>query len=148
MAHKVCRKCHKQANTTDFPKDRTRPSGRKDVCKECHTATARRWREENPDKYEKQLEDARRKKARRKPGPSYADKRALLDEYKRIRGCFFCGEREAVCLDFHHREPKHKSFTIGQHFHRSLDALFAEISKCEVVCANCHRKLHALLISF
>jgi hypothetical protein len=45
-------------------------------------------------------------------------------------------------MDFDHREVSDKLFNIGRDAlagRCSLDALRVEISKCEVVCANCHR---------
>ena len=43
-------------------------------------------------------------------------------------------------MDFDHRLGEVKSFVIsyapGRH---SLEAITAEIAKCDVVCANCHR---------
>jgi hypothetical protein len=55
-----------------------------------------------------------------------------------------CGESDPVCLDFHHRDPSIKSFEIARGVKcRSLEAVQAEIAKCDVVCANCHRKRHA-----
>lgn len=65
---------------------------------------------------------------------------------KSLCRCSYCDETEPDCLDFHHRDPTQKSFTIGQaHTVRGLtmDVLKSEVLKCDVLCANCHRKLHA-----
>jgi arginine/lysine/ornithine decarboxylase len=43
-------------------------------------------------------------------------------------------------LDFHHVEPK--AFEIGRSWHRTINTLRAEIAKCVVICANCHRIRH------
>lgn len=54
-------------------------------------------------------------------------------------------------LDFDHRERSEKKFTIGAMISRksiSIGALVAEIEKCDVRCANCHRrKTHRELIA-
>lgn len=42
-------------------------------------------------------------------------------------------------MDFDHRNPTEKKFTIGVS-NKSLKALKEEIAKCDVVCANCHRQ--------
>lgn len=55
--------------------------------------------------------------------------------------CIKCGENDWRCLDFHHRDPKTKKFTISGQNH-SKQALMEEIAKCDVLCANCHRKEH------
>lgn len=58
--------------------------------------------------------------------------------------CIRCGEDDPVCLDFHHREPDEKEFSISlasqQGWGRAR--VLAEIAKCDVLCANCHRKVH------
>jgi hypothetical protein len=43
-------------------------------------------------------------------------------------------------LDFHHTDPRAKEFKISQM--RTIPRLKAEIAKCIVICANCHRKGH------
>ena len=60
-------------------------------------------------------------------------------------GCKYCGEMEPVCLDFHHRDPSMKSFTIGKHTGSKYDLskLREEIAKCDILCRNCHAKVHA-----
>jgi hypothetical protein len=64
--------------------------------------------------------------------------------YKQEHPCMDCGESDPVCLDFHHRDPSIKSFEIARGVKcRSLEAVQAEIAKCDVVCANCHRRRHA-----
>lgn len=66
-----------------------------------------------------------------------------LAEYKTTRGCRLCGEDDARCLDFHHRNPSRKSFYISTSAPGvSRVRRMAELKKCDVVCANCHRKLH------
>lgn len=61
--------------------------------------------------------------------------------------CKACGfnpkdEYDYAAFDFHHRDPKTKSFNMGVSM-RSLSSLMAEAKKCDLLCANCHRVLHA-----
>lgn len=76
------------------------------------------------------------------------EKSRWVDEYKSATGCFACPESTAVCLDLHHIDPemKHKDVSSMLRFY-GKDRLMQEIAKCMVVCANCHRKLHAGLLS-
>lgn len=68
------------------------------------------------------------------------ERRTFIDSIKLGRGCTDCGYCEhAVALDFDHVEGK-KVGHIGTLASRvSMTRLLAEIEKCEVVCANCHR---------
>ncbi len=67
-----------------------------------------------------------------------------IKEYKEKGKCKYCDESESICLDFNHRDPKEKKFTIANHSHGRIafGTLLNEIKKCDLVCANCHRKLH------
>ena len=71
--------------------------------------------------------------------------REWLNDYKSKLACERCGESHPACLDFHHTNPGEKDFTIGnvKEHGWSRNRLLTEIQKCVVVCANCHRKLHA-----
>lgn len=54
--------------------------------------------------------------------------------------CMDCGGTYPTSvMDFDHRDPSEKSFTISQKRQCGLQMLLAEIAKCDVVCANCHR---------
>jgi hypothetical protein len=66
-----------------------------------------------------------------------------VSQYKAARGCKYCPESESVCLDFHHRDPKKKEINIATavQYGWSKQRLMKEITKCDVVCSNCHRKL-------
>lgn len=70
--------------------------------------------------------------------------RAWLRGYKRSCSCKICGETHPACLTFHHRDASEKlievSITIQYGF--SKERVLAEIAKCDVMCANCHAKLH------
>jgi len=67
---------------------------------------------------------------------------ALIREIKIQKGCFICGYKEHyAALDFHHRNPKTKSFNISENKTVALNKLLEEIEKCDVVCVNCHRRI-------
>lgn len=67
-----------------------------------------------------------------------------LAEIKLSTGCIRCGyRRSAWALDFHHRDPVTKSFSIGSANRcKRWDVMLAEIEKCDVVCRNCHAEIH------
>lgn len=73
----------------------------------------------------------------------YTDERkARLDAYKTQRGCDRCGySRCPAALDFHHRDPATKLFHVTRQA-ASEERTQAEIAKCDLLCANCHREVH------
>lgn len=60
-------------------------------------------------------------------------------------GCLDCGEPDWVVLEFHHRDPATRRFRIAHFYGRSEATLRAEIAKCDVICANCHKRRHHAL---
>ena len=90
---------------------------------------AARWRKRHPEKYRAGYERA------------FAEKKQILDDARK-GGCIRCGESDLACLDFHHRDPSEKEGHIGYIRRFSIERIKAEIAKCDVLCANCHRKHH------
>lgn len=59
--------------------------------------------------------------------------------------CQNCGyDRCAEALEFHHIENSEKDFGISARgYTRSWLKIRQELDKCVLLCANCHRELHA-----
>jgi len=59
--------------------------------------------------------------------------------------CQTCGyDKCTSALDFHHKDESLKSFGIStKGYTRSWKAVIEEIEKCFLLCANCHREVHA-----
>jgi hypothetical protein len=76
-----------------------------------------------------------------------AERTAFLVEFFRTRPCIDCGETDPIVLEFDH--VGHKELTIAAGIRRrSWQAILDEIAKCEVLCANCHRRRTALRAGF
>ncbi len=71
--------------------------------------------------------------------------RQWLKEYKQTCCCSECGESRSVCLDFHHVDPSTKTMNVCELVNNrfSIERIQAEIDKCIVLCANCHRASHS-----
>jgi hypothetical protein len=62
-------------------------------------------------------------------------------DYLLAHPCVDCGEVDPVVLDFDHTNPATKSREVSWFIRRrDLVGLKAEIAKCEVRCANDHRR--------
>lgn len=92
----------------------------------------REYMRRNRDKYYPKVKDHKRKI------------RDWFDELKRTLSCKNCGESHPGCLDFHHKDEstKYASISVLASCGYSKDKILQEIAKCEVLCSNCHRKLH------
>ena len=102
------------------------------MSKEKNAEYQRKWYQEN-----KKLQQQRNKQGHKR-------RRDFITNYKADRGCSRCDEKHVACLQFHHRNPAEKDFSITDllKYHRSMEILMKEIEKCEVICANCHLKHH------
>jgi len=59
--------------------------------------------------------------------------------------CQFCSYNKTLeALDFHHIDESTKSFGLSKDgLTRSWKKVMQELDKCILVCANCHREIHA-----
>lgn len=133
METKTCTKCGLEKPLTEFNFKNKKLNKRQSMCKCCQQERQRElynlsYKYKNKDRYKEN-----RKKYRVKI-------RKLIQDIKAC-GCVICGEKDVCCLDFHHLEDK--DFSIAHATEVSTERLYKEISKCVVLCANCHRKLHA-----
>ncbi len=102
-------------------------------------ANAEKVREYRRDWYARNQAAAKAAVRRRKQ-----EIRKWFDEYKSRLRCGRCLEAHPACLEFHHREPKKKEMVVSKalDWGWSVERILKEISKCEVLCSNCHRKEH------
>jgi len=58
--------------------------------------------------------------------------------------CLCCGyNRCQEALEFHHLDPAEKDFVISAATSTKFENVQDELDKCILVCANCHREIHA-----
>ena len=98
-------------------------------------AHTRRWESQQADPNAHQKAHLRRRATTRKE---------QVDAIKTASGCTDCGWNDPdlpEALEFDHKDQATKSFSIGSNVNRHTWAeVLAEIAKCEVVCAICHRR--------
>jgi predicted nucleic acid-binding Zn ribbon protein len=83
--------------------------------------------------------------------PKVKRRRSILKiaavEYKGGK-CICCGYSKCKeALDFHHLDPSHKDFNISHSLNISWHTIKNELEKCVLVCANCHREIHAGIVN-
>lgn len=68
--------------------------------------------------------------------------RTKLTEFLSTKKCLDCGENDPVVLEFDHKDvtTKFKKIATMLSGHYSWESVSKEISKCEIRCANCHRR--------
>ena len=119
------------------------------LCRICESARKKRVYNEDPEGskaynrvHMQRWRAANRERDRRNWTELRKRKKEWLDQQKTF--CNRCGESDIVCLDFHHTDPTLKDANLSIAVsHWSIKRLQKEIDKCEIICSNCHRKLHA-----
>jgi hypothetical protein len=130
---KTCTKCQETKPLQDFFV-RDKKTGRlHSQCKQCYRAHRVVYSAEHYRKYGDQY----RERAKIKTALHVK----MLD-YLSDKSCTQCGESDLRVLDFDHIDPTTKSFSIARGLTNCLEweAIFMEIQKCRILCANCHRK--------
>ena len=131
---KVCSRCNKEKNCSDFPIQRRKGKEfRRSECRECYNSYFRNYMKGN------KTHVARVKKVKEQ-------RRKEVCEYKLTKGCEICGYNKTYwALEFHHRNPEEKKYNISSGMSDALkfDDLLEEINKCAVLCSNCHREVEA-----
>ncbi len=60
--------------------------------------------------------------------------------------CEICGYNKCIsALEFHHKDPSLKDFTISKFKRKITQKIINELNKCELLCSNCHREKHYTL---
>lgn len=75
----------------------------------------------------------------------YVRRASWVSAYLDGHPCVDCGIQDNDVLEFDHVRGE-KLFTIGgpAGSRRAINTLEAEVAKCDVRCANCHKKRHAI----
>lgn len=135
---KKCTRCGEMRALGDYFKSPKAPDKLLAICKHCKRAR-------DSAKYRECPERHAAVSARRNALKGW--NRRLMQRYKSWCGCRLCGEKAYVALDLHHVDMTTKEENPSKLVAHTTKRLKAEIRKCVVLCATCHRKVHAGLLS-
>lgn len=124
---KRCSTCRIWKSLSSFNRHTGAPDGHQFACRDCN----REWHRANKERHNAMIHNrsARIRKANQAQLLAY-----LLDH-----PCVDCGETDPVVLEFDHLRDKRGNVSMmvrGSSWKHVLE----EIAKCEVRCANCHRR--------
>lgn len=127
---KRCTTCRLEKQEVDFALKRTK---RQPVCKQCKRNYNKTWYAVNKETHVSAVQ---------KNNAKYmAEIQEFVNELKN-KPCTDCGNRfPPYAMDFDHLDPSMKDDCVSRmiRHRRPLTKISAEISKCELVCAVCHR---------
>jgi hypothetical protein len=124
---KNCYGCGKSPPEVKFSKDRSREDGLQSLCVACGKERKRIHYRNNKTDYQERR-NARRKMTKKE-----------INSYKEKNPCIRCGGfYPSFAMDFDHVGEKKFKISEAVGNIRSLDEIWKEISKTELVCKNCH----------
>lgn len=129
---KICGRCQTNKDESEFSKRSKARDGLKPWCRDCD----KKWYEEHREQH---LSNVNRRNAKMRE-----ERGRFLVSYLRSNPCVDCGEADLVVLDFDHVRGEKKFNVVeamlgGYKWESVLD----EIAKCDIRCANCHRRATA-----
>ena len=132
---KTCSKCGLTKSVDDFSfvYPARNDGKRRPDCKTCVSERTRVFVASQP-----QAQRERMKKFRR---DRRLTTKAFVSQYLKDHPCVDCGESDIDVLDFDHVKGNKVagiSYLVGRT--KKISVLLEEIEKCEVRCANCHRR--------
>ena len=107
------------------------------------------YNKEQKAKYYQKIKDTIRKKYLENGGREKSKKLRINNKKKCVEFfngiCCDCGLKSEYydVYDFHHVDPDNKEKEISDIMNRAWKTIQAEIEKCIMLCANCHRIRHA-----
>jgi len=131
---KLCTKCKIIKPMAAFPARKRALDGRASWCRDCFKANWHDRYYRNHDHY-LQTHSKSRNKLR-------LEKARKVYDYLISHPCIDCGERDPIVLEFDHKDGRDKTLAVCLLVTRNCSwaRIYAEIQKCEVRCANCHRR--------
>ncbi len=128
---RTCGACGVEKDLSEFAWRRTKKGQHDNMCRPCRAAYHRAHYLANRQRYVDQARGRKQALAR--------ERTEWLLAYFATHPCSDCGEADPVVLEFDHLRDK--EFDVAQALpYRGWASILAEIEKCEVVCANCHRR--------
>jgi len=114
---------------------RNRARGRRDTyCRTCRAEYKQEHYAKNRSRY---IANAAARNAR-----EHERRTQFLVDFLSRHPCVDCGEDDPIVLEFDHLSDKVFNISTGVR-DRAWAAVLEEMDKCEVVCANCHRRRSA-----
>lgn len=136
MGTQICSTCKKSKELSEFSFKNKSKNIRSKKCKECTSEYSKAHYQKHQQIYIERAKKSKKKYAKRNT--------ENVIEYLQDKYCSRCQIKDIEVLDFHHKDPNEKEYSVADMLTHgySWKRIRKEIDKCEIVCANCHRKIH------
>ncbi len=128
---KICVRCGEPKGILQFSW-KIKGVRRHSHCRSCQSKVSKGWYKKHKRRHIKNV---------RKNSHKYDEQSHLfICDYLNTHPCVDCGETDIVVLEFDHQDNKIAAVSKMLGAYASLKAIKTEVAKCEVRCANCHRR--------
>lgn len=127
---KTCYTCKSEKPVSEFQKRSSSKDGFAGTCKECKRSYDNSHYKANPSRRTYIKENSKKR---------IQEVKAWMWEYLNNHVCVDCGESDPIVLEFDHREDKEANLGAVINVW-GLPRIKREVAKCDVRCANCHRR--------
>jgi hypothetical protein len=133
---KVCIRCKIEKEEDEFHRSSRVKDGRQRYCKACKKILDAEIYGSRDEEWRGRKRDRQREVANRNS--------SLILEYLQQHPCVDCGESDPLVLEFDHVRGE-KKYNVSDLIRRyaGWKTIMAEIDKCDIRCANCHRRATA-----
>jgi hypothetical protein len=132
MKKQTCCTCKLEKDSTCFAFKNKAKQILQGQCKSCKIIYNKSWYENNKEEHKKHAVINKKKYS--------LENITFVMEYYKTHPCVDCGESDPVCLDFDHVSGEKLANISTMIVTYNLKSLIKEIEKCQVRCANCHRR--------
>ncbi len=129
---KICIRCGQEKEISNFNFKFRSKGIRQAQCKLCTRTYIRNHYYKNREYY---LAKAQRNNLRIRQ-----EVKEFIWQYLNTHPCIDCGEKDIIVLEFDHKQDKIREIGKMVSGRYSLLKVKVEVGKCEVRCANCHRR--------
>lgn len=135
---KVCTKCGTPKPLSEYFVKDQKTQRLHAQCKECYKEHRKTYYSQHYAKYS----EAYRERAKIRRNKIRNQLHTAILKYLSLHPCAVCGEDDPRVLEFDHIDPTLKSFCIshGIRYGVPIAKIQSEIEKCQVLCANCHKR--------
>ena len=127
---KVCKACKETKLLKDFHPNKSCKQGVVGTCRLCSSERIRGWYSDNRS----ERQDAQNKRNKNR-------KAEIVEKFG--NKCLDCQQSYPLCVyQFHHLDPKQKDVNPSYAMINTPTKMWEELSKCVMLCANCHMIRH------
>lgn len=129
----ICKKCNRLLTEDCFTIKNKETGKRFSYCRDCKSKYNKEWLAKNKKRQNRIVAERHRK--------LHNEANEFLWNYKLAHSCVDCGENDPIVLEFDHvRGEKVEAVGKMARDEKPIEKVLEEIAKCEVVCANCHKR--------